>query len=159
MKQRNLKIDQLKCLSAFLVIYVHCSPTGTIGENISTIARIAVPIFLLSQVIFMSFQIREKKTESQIKNIFVLCIIANFLYLIWNIILQMLLGNSIKNYLLEILEPKAVVKFLIFNESPVGVHLWYLGALLYGLGILYLFQNILCKKIFICYPLVINGGI
>lgn len=60
----------------------------------------------------------------------------------------MLLGNSIKNYLLEILEPKAVVKFLIFNESPVGVHLWYLGALLYGLGILYLFQNILCKKIF-----------
>ena len=148
MKQRNLKIDQLKCLSAFLVIYVHCSPTGTIGENISAIARIAVPIFFIITGYFYEFSNQREKKQSQIKNIFVLCIIANFLYLIWNIILQMLLGNSIKNYLLEILEPKAVVKFLIFNESPVGVHLWYLGALLYGLGILYLFQNILCKKNF-----------
>ena len=86
MKQRNLKIDQLKCLSAFLVIYVHCSPTGTIGENISAIARIAVPIFFIITGYFYEFSNQREKKQSQIKNIFVLCIIANFLYLIWTLL-------------------------------------------------------------------------
>ena len=148
MKQRKLKIDQLKYLCAFFVIYVHCSPTGSIGESISAIVRIAVPIFFIITGYFYKFSNEKEKKQNQIKHVFALCIISNLIYLIWNIVLQILLGNSVKNYLLEILEPKVLAKFLFFNESPVGVHLWYLGALLYGLGILYLFQNKLCQKIF-----------
>ncbi len=148
MKQRNLKVDQLKLLCAFFVIYVHCSPTGIVGENVSAVVRSAVPIFFIITGYFYKFSNQKGKKWSQIKHIFVLCFIANLGYLVWNIILQILHGNSIKHYLLGILEPKVLIKFLIFNESPVGVHLWYLSALLYGLVILYLFRSKLCEKIF-----------
>ena len=151
MKQRNLKIDQLKCLSAFFgYICTLFSSTGTIGENISAIARMQFRFFYYHRLFFMhSIQIERKKTESNQRRIFfVLCIIANFLYLIWNIILQMLLGNSIKNYLLEILGPKAVVKFLIFNKSPVGVHFGIWALCYMDLAYCIYFKIYYVKKIF-----------
>lgn len=36
---------------------------------------------------------------------------------------------------------KSILQFVLFNESPFGAHLWYLGAILYVLIIIFLFEK------------------
>ncbi|MBU5461086.1 acyltransferase family protein [Anaerostipes sp. MSJ-23] len=42
---------------------------------------------------------------------------------------------------------KNIFKLFIFNESPVGGHLWYLGALLYVLLIVFVIDKLNCRRV------------
>lgn len=72
---------------------------------------------------------------------------ANIIFFIWNFILAVLKGNSIVTYIWPFITGKSLLKFLILNESPVAVHLWYLGAILYVLVIVLLMDKFNCRKI------------
>ena len=45
--KRLNNIDKLRCICAFLVVYVHAPISGEIGLYLSSLARAAVPIFFI----------------------------------------------------------------------------------------------------------------
>ena len=45
--KRLNNIDKLRCICAFLVVYVHAPISGEIGLYLSSLARVAVPIFFI----------------------------------------------------------------------------------------------------------------
>lgn len=66
---------------------------------------------------------------------------ANILYLTYSLIRHLLNGETILVFFKELFDLKTLFKFIILNESPFGIHLWYLSAILYVLIILFLFEK------------------
>lgn len=144
---KNSTLNVIKAIASFLVVFIHCRFPGKLGNILADFARIAVPIFLLVSG-FFSYNNDEKKLKKKIKHIFLLMLISNIVYFIWKIFL---LGNldSIKLFVKNLVLPKTIFKFLIFNDNPFRTHLWYFNAILYCYIIMYLYKkyiNIKFKK-------------
>ena len=73
----------------------------------------------------------KEKAIGQIKKIGILFIEANLLYIAWSLLYGTVSGNY------PSVGIKAVLKFFFLNVSPFGGHLWYLGAILYVLIVVY----------------------
>ena len=86
-----------------------------------------MPIFLMISGYFY----RKEKAIGQIKKIGTLFIEANLLYVAWSLLYGPVSGNY------PAVGIKAVLKFVFLNASPFGGHLWYLGAILYVLIVVY----------------------
>lgn len=146
--KRLNNLDVIKAICAFLVICIHISYKDEVGQIVTPLCRIAVPIFFMITGFFY------KKTKTpplkQIRRVFVLIILSNLLYLVSGIILN---GSA------TIPTKDDIIDSLIFNSSPYSFHLWYLNALLYVLIIMYLADKIKIKKylyFFIPVLLVVN---
>ena len=74
---------------------------------------------------------RKEKAVGRIKKIGILFIEANLLYIAWSLLYGTVSGNY------PSVGIKAVLKFFFLNVSPFGGHLWYLGAILYVLIVVY----------------------
>lgn len=134
---RYKSIDALKVICAFLIVCIHI-PFNIIGGGYYVaLTRIGVPIFLMISGYFY----KQDQTKRQIKKIAILFLEANIMYFLWNLIYGLLSGNNL------VINLKSLVKFVLLNESPFSGHLWYLGAILYTLIIVYLLDKIGCKKI------------
>ncbi len=133
--KRQNNLDVLKCLCAFLVICIHIPYKGKIGEIVTPICRIAVPIFFMITGYF--YTKTSKKPLKQIKKIFSLVILANLLYFLFGVL---------TNNLPDISNTNVIAKLILFNETPFAGHLWYLGAILYVLIIIYLADKIKIRK-------------
>ena len=59
----------------------------------------------------------------------------------------MLGGKNIIHYLQSTITLKNIIKFVVFNESPLGIHLWYLGAVFYVLLIVFFLDKLKRRKI------------
>lgn len=84
---------------------------------------------------------KKDKTKRQIKKIAILFIEANILYCVWDCIYGLFSGSF------PVINLKSLMKFVLLNESPFSGHLWYLGAILYTLIIVYMLDKIGCKKV------------
>lgn len=140
-------VDIIKGICAFLVVCIHAPFPGEVGAYFTTITRIAVPIFFMITGYFYSDIKRQRKEIHQIRKILVLMLEANLLYFIWNITLDVLRGESIIIYIQSVFKRRNLLKFLIFNESSLAGHLWYLGAILYVLVIVLLMDKLNCRKV------------
>ena len=159
-KARYLGVDILKAFCAFLVVCIHCPFVGIVGDYIVMVARIAVPIFFMITGFFYADIVRKGHTRIQIQKIFFLFLKANLLYLLWEIMLIFISVDNIKIYFKQTVTIKVLIKFLIFNDSPFGGHLWYLGEILYVLIINEIlnnksFQNVL----YIITPILLLGDL
>ena len=123
---RNKSIDVLKLICAFLIVCIHIPPEIGGGYSVA-LCRIGVPIFLMISGYFY----RKEKAIGQIKKIGTLFIEANLLYVAWSLLYGPVSGNY------PAVGIKAVLKFIFLNVSPFGGHLWYLGAILYVLIVVY----------------------
>jgi hypothetical protein len=56
---------------------------------------------------------------------------ANIFYFIWDIWYVYCSHESVMTYIGSLVDLKKVLVMLLFNESPLRGHLWYLGAILY----------------------------
>ncbi len=110
-------------------------------------ARVAVPVFFIITGYFYSDTVARHKEKQQIKKILCLAVEANILFFVWNVILGILRRKSIRFYIQSIFTGKSILKFLVLNESPLAGHLWYLGAILYVLIIVFLMDKFNCRKI------------
>lgn len=94
---------------------------------------------------YFYFDVEEKNGETrQIKKIFKLVLEANVLYLLWDSFYAVLSRNM--SFLLDTFTIENVLKFIAFNESPLKGHLWYLGAILYVLIIMHIFDKLKIEK-------------
>ncbi len=125
---RNISIDALKAVCAFLVICIHAPFPTTLGEYITAISRIAVPVFF----IISGFYYRYDKSKHQIRKILMLFCFSNILYFSYYLLISVLRGNLF-SYLEDTFCFSNLLNFVFFNDSLFQSHLWYLGAILYTL--------------------------
>lgn len=144
--QRNKGLDVLKCICAFFIVSIHAPFPGEFGKYFISIARIAVPIFFMITGFYYKDVINKNKENNQIIKIIKLIVLSNILYFILNIIINFNNGTLV-SFFTSIFSYKTILKLLVFNDSPMWSHLWYLNSLLYVLIIYkYLPINKLNKK-------------
>lgn len=144
-KQRNHTIDILRLIAAFSIICLHnFSGSGVwLSEEIVALSRFAVPLFFLFSGYF-SAHFSWKRKLRQLIRIFVWAVLANVGYLAID------LSHQNNEYLFrlrlqQIFYPGAWKNFLLYNDSPISAHLWFLGALAYILLLDLLFSGLFEK--------------
>ena len=137
----------MKAILTFLIVCIHVPFFGRAGAYFTALARVAVPVFFIITGYFYSDTVARHKEKQQIKKILCLAVEANILFFVWNVILGILRRKSIRFYIQSIFTGKSILKFLVLNESPLAGHLWYLGAILYVLIIVFLMDKFNCRKI------------
>ena len=146
-QSRADNIDILKAICAFLIVCIHIPFPGTIGAYFTALTRIAVPIFFMITGYFYKDTIAAGKEKRQIRKILRLFLISNLVYLVWNCTLYAIrIREGVIGYLSDIFSLKSLLKFMLLNDSPFSGHLWYLGAILYVLVIIYCLDKIHCRK-------------
>lgn len=135
MKQRAYNIDSLKILCAFLVIFIHVYTPYR--EYIVPVARCAVPCFFIISGYFI-FSEDQKAFSCHLyrgmKRTFQLFLWSSLLFAIVKI-----LSAAFNDEDFSFLSWWALCKFICLNDNPFGYHLWYVGAYLYTLAIVWFF--------------------
>lgn len=143
-------VDLLKAYCALLIVIIHAPFPGTIGNYITSLTRIAVPIFFMISGYFY----KKDRLILQIKKIAVLFAEANLLFLLWDLLYGQLSGNRLD------ITFKSIMHFLFLNVSPFSGHLWYLGAILYVLIFMWGIEQTKFKKvIFYVTPVLLLGDL
>ncbi len=79
---RNLGIDILRLICAFLVVFIHYPFQSGIGNDLSAICRIAVPIFFIITGFYYIDTEKKKPNNLIIKTIKIVFIIKFCLYFV-----------------------------------------------------------------------------
>lgn len=128
--ERNQAVNQLKMLSVTAIFLIHCRFPGRTGEIIRGVASFGVPVFFMIAG-FYSYRISRAKIRKRAGHLFRLIAGANLFYLVWDWAYLYLTGENVAVWTAENLSWKKLLIFLLFNETPLRGHLWFLGALWY----------------------------
>lgn len=151
--KRKNNFDILKCICAFLIICIHAPFPGDFGEYFIALTRIAVPIFFMITGFFYRITAEKGHQVFQIKKIAFLFVVSNIFYFVLTI------RGGLES-LSNTLTLKNIVYFIILNVSPFSDHLWYLGAILYTLIIVYALNKInKIKILYIITPFLLLGDL
>ncbi len=139
MKNKTLNI--LKCVCAILIVFNHCTFPGKFGVLVKGISRIGVPIFFMISGYYV-YNNNEQKILKKIIHISKILLFSCLFWLAFNIIRYYLLEQEeLLPYIINFLNIKTIVKFLIFNVNCFWGHLWFINALLYC----YIFEFVLVR--------------
>lgn len=153
---RLKSIDILKTICAFLVVCIHI-PFPGLGF-LTPLTRIAVPIFFIITGYFYPDSMKKDGGIRQIKRILYLAIQANLIYLLWDCVYAVISRN--KDIFSNIITLNNLLKFVLLNDSPLSGHLWYLGAILYVLIVIFILEKIKLKKIlYYMVPILLIGDL
>ena len=148
---RSCNLDKLKALCAFLVVCIHAPFPGTIGEYFTALARIAVPIFFMISGYFY----KADRSRQQIIKILKLILISNTLYFFWKVALTTIKGELL-SFFIENFTLQKLATFILFNDTALSSHLWYLNAILYVLALVSLvYKRNLKKALYMITPVLL----
>ena len=163
--KRILGLDVLKVFCISFIVLLH---TGVLRDcfsiNLDPICRFAVPCFFMVTGFFYHSSVNNKREVLQIKKVIILIIIANVVLITLNVFVCLLNRNSVLDWLLSCVSKGKVLRLLVFNEDLISGsfdsnHIWYLNALLYVLGIAYVFRKIgIFKVLYYLTPFLLIGG-
>lgn len=132
---RNQVLDSAKAAAAYSVVLLHIRFPGETGNVINAAARFAVPFFFLISGYFCYRESREavlKRMPGKVKHILYLAFLALPFYIVWECIQKGIEGESVGDWLKNLLVPHNIEDFVKYNSTtPVKPHLWFLFALLY----------------------------
>ena len=137
---RNKSIDIFRAVAAFFIITVHVTFAGT--TVFVPVARYAVPFFFILSGYFVFSKDVLSALYKQIKKMFVLVLLSNFLYGLFFLAISFLKTKDIVQILSSLISLETILKFIFLNEPLFFGHLWYLSAFLYCL----IFAVIIHKK-------------
>lgn len=157
MGNRNNGLDLMKFICAFLVVCIHIRFPAPLGGYVQAIARVAVPLFLITTGYYLLGS-PEGSGASSNQGYVLRCDSRRFLGLIKTILfvnafyfvvylVDNLASGKAEAYLHKVFSVKALTKLLVFNISPFCVHLWYLNALLYAMAFILLIEKLRCRKL------------
>lgn len=142
MKNHFLNYERL--IAAYLVVCIHCVFPGEFGRIMECIARFAVPFFFMVSGYFCLYSEESNqavKIKGKIVRTLKLILFANIIYLAWNIFRMFITGNDlsgIKDYISQVFEMKNWFSIIVFNQTTISTHLWFLQALLYCYVVMYI---------------------
>lgn len=139
--KRNYNLDFLKFICSFLVICAHAPIPGLFGDILLPFVRVTVPLFFMITGYYYSHSKERGNETGQIKKIAKLFAGANLLYFLFMFLLICVKGDPVTAFLRDVFDIRSILAFVVLNESPFWGHLWYLGAILYVLLIVFLFEK------------------
>ena len=133
LRQRNHTIDLLRLAAAFSIICLHnFSGSGVAGaEETVALCRFAVPLFFMFSGYFAAGFDNKRKLR-QFLRILIWAVLGNLMYLAMELLPQQN-AYAARMRLSQIFPPGSWRNLLLFNESPISAHLWFLGAFAYVL--------------------------
>lgn len=153
----NVSLNFIKCIAILGMVCIHCSyyKLGDFGFTVDALSRFCVPIFFLISGFFSYYADRTyamEKYKTRIIRLVVLLIIALVLYyVVYNFL-------GIRHIdIASLLSIGALFKYIVFNVSPVGMHLWFIQALIYCYAIYFLMGkfNIRFEKLYYLIPVLL----
>lgn len=138
---KNHCLNVCKAIAAFFIIFIHCSFPSPVGGMMNGLARFAVPLFFMVSGYFAYGRAQTTIRRRALKtwNLF---LISNGVYFLWKLRIFKVEGTLTFAAVAALFSPKALMRLLFLNVSPMSSHLWFLGALLYC----YLFYLLMLKK-------------
>lgn len=143
---RNVGLDVLKVICSIMVVYMHNSIPGIVGDAIYMVCRIAVPLFFIITGFFYSEDAPIRRRMAGIRKILLYFLIGNLIYFGYEFICAVVPLFELRIFFDKFFNVKTLVDFLFLNMSPFSYHLWYLGAILYTLIIMAFVYNKKTKK-------------
>ena len=157
---RNQCLDFLKGIACILVLFIHSSFPGVLGEAVQSNARFCMPFFFMVSGYF-AYHIRGEKDKerrlSKIRHIGVITASASLFYLL----VAAAAGD------LYMPGMKAWARFLLLNQpNVIAGQMWFLYAMLYVYLVWaiidkfdwYRFVYIAAGVLFVCYLLLAQGA-
>ncbi len=135
-EERYHSVDKLKFLCAFLIVCIHAPFPGEVGEYFKAVARIAVPVFFMISGFFWTHMNGKKQIIKLLK----LMAVANILYFSISFAKAIAVGGTI-SFLKTTFTVKKILEFIIMNNSPFAPHLWYLGAIIYVIVVVWIAEQ------------------
>ena len=141
-----------------LVIVIHTRFPGNFGVVMEAVSRIAVPYFFALSGRFLlrdgdddTGKIRLKCGKYLIK-ILKITGIVYAVYFVFSLAVHIYLGDAIGEWLVSKYSPSEALWFFLFNSGTfvydsafVFDHMWFLFALIYSVGLIYIFAGVLRK--------------
>ena len=156
---RNKSLDAAKAVAACLVVFIHVSFPGQVGQIIKVLARCAVPFFFMISGYFCYYEGKtaEDKIPSKILHILKLFFISLLFYLVWEYIMKFLSGEDTGEWLKELTDSSHLKEFALYNStSVVRAHLWFLPALIYCYAVDFFVEKWkLRKAAYCCIPVLL----
>lgn len=143
MKQRLVAIDILRLIAAFFVVYIHTH--HTLPEVLSTLSRMAVPLFFaISGFFFFSKEDTKllHKAIKAIKKLTFYYVLSLLLFAVYGLY-QCSLTQDYSAFHFSITKIFNLLARCTSPIMPYGFHLWFLVALIE----VYLLFYILCHKV------------
>lgn len=136
------RIQSLECfrlLASMLVVFIHCEGAGEFGSVMNCLARVAVPFFFVVSGYFL-YEAKEKTVRKRFWSVLKLNIIAHLLYVLWNGYQNGIadLGN-LAEWVLAQCSNYTLTVLLLLSRSPIGIHLWYLNAMVFSYAVIWLY--------------------
>ncbi len=128
---RNKAVNFIKAVSVIAIFLIHCRFPGTAGDVIRGLASFGVPVFFMISGCY-SYGVSKDKIKKRSLHVLRLIVYANLFYLLWDIAFLAIQGENVGTWIAECFTVKRFLVFLLFNETPLRGHLWFLGALLYS---------------------------
>lgn len=154
--KRNITLDFVKFLAAYMVVFIHYRFSGNFGAAIEAIGRFAVPLFFISSGYF-AYNNNPKKLSKKALRLVWMFVFASVLYNLSNVFLAFVQGgmSSVAQYFEQFLELEVIFEFLFFNQTVSSLHLWFLPALIYTYAVHILAVKLKVKDtILIIYSLI-----
>ena len=138
---RTSSFDTLKALAAFFVVYLHTGNEGVAWNAIAVFAHLAVPLFFLITGYYYRKIYTSGAFITYFKKVVALTLQSVIFYFVLDFAIKAFNGDL--SSMIDIYKKPVVWALLLFdNHFQEAGHLWYLLALIYVLGILFLFEKI-----------------
>ena len=145
-------------IACMLVIVIHTRFPGNFGVVMEAVSRIAVPYFFALSGRFLlrdgdddAGKIRVKCGKYLIK-ILKITGIVYAVYFVFSLAVHIYLGDAIGEWLISKYSFQEALWFFLFNSGTfvydsafVFDHMWFLFALIYSVGLIYIFAGVLRK--------------
>ncbi len=156
--KENRFLYLISFIACMLVILIHTRFPGNFGMAMDAVCRMAVPFFFTLSGRFLlrdgddvAKQIRVR-SGAYLRKILKITAIVYVVYFIYSLLIHIYLGDSIKEWLVSKYSLKEGLLFIFFNSGTyvydsvfVFDHMWFLFALIYAIGLIYVFAFVLRK--------------
>ena len=146
MQKRNETLECCRILAAVFVVFLHVPFPGLMGKTVNCLARFAVPLFFAISGWF-SYGAKPEKLLRRMGKILLLEAAG--------------IGLTVlsKGFRVGLPGADALTKWLLLNVDPFAGHLWYLSAMAYCYGFLWLYTRLICRKQNNYLPLYALGAV
>lgn len=143
---RDLGVDLLKTLSAFLVVVIHSrlqlnSISAGLADGMNAFARLGVGCFFVISGYYFPLLMQNGKLKGHLFKIFKLALWTMAIYLLFNLIYYQIVWHDYYIPIERATDLSNILTFVFFNNAIVDIHLWYLFAIGYTMLFCYLFYR------------------
>lgn len=143
---RDVGIDLLKTLSSFLVVVIHCyghfaQMNLNIANCLNSLAHLGVGCFFIITGYYFPIMVSKEKMRGYLSRTIKLALWAMAIYLVFNILYYQLVWKDFMIPITDIIGKSSLLNLIIYNDTGISLHLWYLFALIYTILFILLFYR------------------